>query len=260
MELPLNPFKRAIKAGQVQIGLWSCLASHITVEVLAGAGFDWLLLDCEHSPNDTTMVLSQLQAATEGTAHVVVRPPWNDAVRIKGFLDAGVQTFLIPYVQNEEEARRAVAATRYPPRGVRGFAGATRASRFGRVKDYHARCEEEICVLVQVETRAALENLEAIAKVDGVDGVFIGPGDLSADMGYLANIAHPEVQKVIAETIGRIKAAGNIPGILLVDEALARRYLEMGCLFTAVGSDIGILARGAEQLAQRFKKPSEPSA
>jgi 4-hydroxy-2-oxoheptanedioate aldolase len=256
MDLPLNHFKRAIKAGQVQIGLWSCLASHITVEVLAGAGFDWLLLDCEHSPNEMPMVLSQLQAASGGTAHVVVRPPWNDAVRIKGFLDAGVQSFLIPYVQNEEEARRAVAATRYPPRGVRGFAGATRASRFGRIKNYHARCEEEICVLVQVETRLGLSNLEAIAKVEGVDGVFIGPGDLSADLGHLADIPHPEVQAVIEDTIGRVKAAGNIPGILIADEKLARRYLELGCLFTAVGADIGILARGAEQLAQRFKKPS----
>ena len=255
MELPLNSFKRAIKAGQVQIGLWSCLSSNVTVEVLAGAGFDWLLLDCEHSPNELPMVLSQLQAATGGTAHVIVRPPWNDAVRIKGFLDAGVQTFLIPYVQNEEEARQAVAATRYPPRGVRGFAGATRASRFGRVKDYHARCEEEICVLVQVETRTAIDNLEAIARVEGVDGVFIGPGDLSADMGHLANIPHPEVQAAIEDAVRRVKAAGNIPGILLVDETLARRYVELGCLFTAVGSDIGILARGAEQLAQRFKKP-----
>ena len=255
MDLPVNHFKRAIKAGQVQIGLWSCLSSNISVEVLAGAGFDWLVLDAEHSPNELPMVLGQLQAAAGGTAHPVVRPPWNDAVRIKGFLDAGVQTFLIPYVQNEAEARQAVAATRYPPRGVRGFAGATRASRFGRVKDYHARCEEEICVLVQVETRVALGNLEAIAKVEGVDGVFIGPGDLSADLGHLAHIAHPEVQAVIEETIGRIKAAGNIPGILIGDEALARRYIELGCLFTAVGADIGILARGAEQLAQRFKRP-----
>ena len=256
MELPLNYFKRAIKAGEVQIGLWSCLSSHITVEVLAGAGFDWLLLDCEHSPNDMPMVLSQLQAATGGTAHVIVRPPWNDAVRIKGFLDAGVQTFLIPYVQNEAEARQAVAATRYPPRGIRGFAAATRASRFGRVRDYHTRCEEEICVLVQVETRTALGNLEAIAKVEGVDGVFIGPGDLSADIGHLANVPHPEVQALIEDAVGRIKAAGSIPGILLVDEKLAHRYIELGCLFTAVGADIQILARNAEQLAQRFKKPS----
>lgn len=255
MNLPVNTFKRALRAGQHQLGLWSTLSSHITVEVLAGAGFDWLLLDTEHSPNELPMVLSQLQAAAGGTAHPVVRPPWNDAVMIKRFLDAGVQTFLIPYVQNEAEARQAVAATRYPPRGIRGYAAATRASRFGRVKDYHARCEEEICVLVQVETRVALGNLEAIAKVEGVDGVFIGPGDLSADLGHLAHIADPEVQAVIEETIGRIKAAGSIPGILIADEALARRYIELGCLFTAVGADIGILARGAEQLAQRFKKP-----
>ncbi len=253
MELPLNHFKRAIKAGQVQIGLWSCLSSHITVEVLAGAGFDWLVLDCEHSPNEMPMVLSQLQAASEGTAHVVVRPPWNDAVRIKGFLDAGVQSFLIPYVQNEEEARQAVAATRYPPRGVRGFAGATRASRFGRIKDYHARCEEEICVLVQVETRTALANLEAIAKVDGVDGVFIGPGDLSADMGFLGQPGHPDVTAVIDDAIGRIVACGNRAGILTGDENLARHFIDKGCLFTAVGSDVGLLVRSSEQLAAKFR-------
>ncbi len=255
MELPVNLFKRAIRAGRLQVGLWSCLSSNMSVEVLAGAGFDWLVLDCEHSPNELPMVLSQLQAAAGGTAHPIVRPPWNDAVRIKGFLDAGVQTLLVPYVQNEAEARRAVAATRYPPRGVRGFASATRASRFGRVKDYHTRCEEEICVLVQVETRAALGNLEAIAHVEGVDGVFIGPGDLSADLGHLGNAAHPEVQAVIEDAIGRIKAAGSIPGTLTGDETLARRYIELGCLFTGVGADVGILARGAEQLARRFKTP-----
>ena len=253
MDLPLNPFKRAIKAGRLQIGIWSSLSSNITVEVLAGAGFDWLLLDTEHSPNELPMVLGQLQAAAGGTAHPIVRPAWNDAVLIKRFLDAGVQTFLVPYVQNEDEARKAVAATRYPPRGVRGFAGTTRASRFGRVKDYHTRCEEEICVLVQVETGVALGHLEAIAKVEGVDGVFIGPGDLSADLGYLGKLTHPDMTAVIDDTIKRIKAAGSIPGILINDEALAKRYIEAGCLFTAVGGDVGILARGAEQLAQRFK-------
>jgi 4-hydroxy-2-oxoheptanedioate aldolase len=184
---------------------------------------------------------------------VVVRPPWNDAVRIKGFLDAGVQSFLIPYVQNEEEARRAVAATRYPPRGVRGFAGTTRASRYGRVADYHARAEEEICVLVQVETRVALSHLEAIARVEGVDGVFIGPGDLSADMGHLAELGHPEVVATIEATIDRIRAAGNIAGILMGDEALARRYIERGCLFTAVGGDVALLVKAVDQLARRFK-------
>ena len=253
MELPLNPFKRAIKAGRVQIGLWSCLASNISIEALAGAGFDWLLIDGEHSPNELPVVLSQLQALVGGTAHPVVRPPWNDAVRIKGLLDVGVQTFLIPYVQTAEEARQAVAATRYPPRGVRGFAGATRASRFGRVEHYHTLCEDEMCVLVQVETRAALRNLEAIAAVEGVDGVFIGPGDLSADLGHVGDLGHPDVQTVIEDAIARIAAAGNVPGILIGDEALAHRFIELGCLFTAVGADISILARGAEQLALRFR-------
>jgi 4-hydroxy-2-oxoheptanedioate aldolase len=254
MDLPVNHFKRALKAGQLQVGFWSSLASNISVEVLAGSGFDWLLLDTEHSPNELPMVLSQLQAVVGGTAHPIVRPPWNDAVAIKRFLDAGVQTFLIPYVQTEEEARQAVAATRYPPRGVRGFSGVSRASRFGRVKNYHTRCEEEMCVLVQVETSVALCNLEAIATVEGVDGVFIGPGDLSADLGHVGNAGHAEVQGIIEDAIRRIKASGNAPGILTGDEQLARHYIELGCLFTAVGSDIAMLARGAEQLALRFRK------
>jgi 4-hydroxy-2-oxoheptanedioate aldolase len=190
---------------------------------------------------------------TGGTAHPVVRPPWNDTVMLKRLLDAGVQSFLIPYVQDEAEARAAVAATRYPPKGVRGFASASRASKFGRVKDYYARCEQEICVLVQVETRHALGNLEAIAGVEGVDGVFIGPGDLSADMGHLGNPGHTEVQAAIEDAIGRIKACGKAPGILTGDEKFARRYVELGCLFTAVGADVAILARNSEQLAARFK-------
>jgi 4-hydroxy-2-oxoheptanedioate aldolase len=256
MDLPVNAFKRALKAGQRQIGFWSSLSSHIAADVLAGAGFDWLLIDAEHGPNDVSTVLSQLQAVAGGTAHPIVRPPWNDAVIIKRFLDIGVQTFLVPYVQTAEEARRAVAATRYPPRGVRGFALATRASRFGRFTDYHTRCEEELCVLVQVETQIALANLEDIATVEGVEGVFIGPGDLSADLGYLGQAGHPQVRAVIEDTIRRIKAAGNVPGILTPDEQLARRYLDLGCLFTAVGSDVGLLARGSEQLAGRFKTPA----
>ena len=253
MDIPVNTFKRAIKAGRPQIGLWSSLSSHLTVEVLAGAGFDWLLLDTEHAPNDLPMVLSQLQAMTGGTAHPIVRPPWNDTVVVKRYLDAGVQSFLIPYVQDEAEARAAVAATRYPPRGVRGFASASRASRYGRIKDYYARAEKEMCVLVQVETRHALGNLETIAAVDGVDGVFIGPGDLSADMGHLNQPGHPEVVVAIADAIRRLKALGIAPGILTGDEALARRFIEQGCLFTAVGSDVGILARESERLAARFK-------
>jgi len=254
LDLPINHFKRAIKSGQQQIGLWCSLASHVTVEILSGSGFDWLLLDTEHSPNELPMVYSQLQAAAAGErAHPIVRVPWNDMVVIKRYLDAGVQTFLIPTVQTEEEAKQAVAATRYPPRGVRGFASASRSSRFGRIKDYHTRAEDEICVLLQIETRQGLENLQAIARVEGVDGVFIGPGDLSAGLGYVGNQGHPEVQRVIEDAIGRIKACGNIPGILTGDETFARRSIELGCLFTAVGSDMGLLARGSEQLAARFK-------
>lgn len=254
MDLPANAFKRALAAGRQQIGLWSSLASHLSVELLAGSGFDWLLLDTEHAPNDLPMVLAQLQAMGGSPTHPIVRPPWNDTVVIKRYLDAGVQTFLIPYVQDEAEARAAVAATRYPPRGVRGFAAASRASRYGRVPDYHARAEAELCVLVQVETGQALANLDAIAAVDGVDGVFVGPGDLSADMGYLGQPGHPEVVAAIEDAIRRIRARGKAPGILTGDEALARRFIGQGCLFTAVGSDVGILARESERLAARFKE------
>jgi 4-hydroxy-2-oxoheptanedioate aldolase len=253
MDMPTNPFKRALKAGRLQVGLWSSLSSHVSVEVIAGSGFDWILLDTEHSPNELPMVHSQLQAAVGGTAHPVVRPPWNDTVVIKRFLDIGVQSFLIPYVQNEAEARAAVAATRYPPKGVRGVATASRASRFGRVKDYFARAEEELCVIVQLESRVALGNLEAIAAVEGVDGLFIGPSDLSADLGHLGNAGHPEVQAAIEDAIRRIQACGKVAGFLTGDEPLARRYIELGCLVAAVGADIGILARGSEQLAARFK-------
>jgi 4-hydroxy-2-oxoheptanedioate aldolase len=256
MDVPINTFKRALKAERLQVGLWAGLASNISTEIVAGAGFDWLVIDGEHGPNDVPIVLSQLQAAQGSSTQVVVRAAWNDPVLLKRYLDIGVQTFLIPYIQTEEEARRAVDATRYPPRGVRGFAMTTRASRFGRIRDYHTRFEDELCVLLQVETRVALDNLEAIANVDGVDGVFIGPGDLSTDLGHVGNPAHPEVQAVIEETIAAIRATGKAAGILTGDERLARRYIELGCLFTAVGSDIGLLARGAEQLCAKFKNPS----
>ncbi len=252
-ELPENSFKRGLRAGRVQIGLWSSLASHGSVEVIAGAGFDWLLIDTEHSANEVPMVLSQLHAAVGGTAHPVVRVPWNDFVTIKRYLDIGTQSFLVPYVQNAAEAEAAVRATRYPPKGIRGVATLSRASRFGRVKDYFAGAEEEICVVVQLESREALNNLEVIAAVDGVDGLFIGPGDLSADMGHLGNPGHPEVQTAIEDAFARIQACGKAGGFLTPDEAQAKRWIEQGCLIAAVGADIGILARGAEALAARFR-------
>jgi 4-hydroxy-2-oxoheptanedioate aldolase len=253
MTMPDNNFKRAIAAGQLQLGLWSSLSSHITVEVLANAGFDWLLLDTEHAPNELPMVHTQLQAAAQGRSQPVVRIPWNDTVTIKRYLDLGAQTLLIPFIQDADEARTAVAATRYPPLGVRGYASTARASDFGRVKDYPTRCEEHLCVLVQVETLQALANIEAIAAVDGIDGIFIGPGDLAASMGLIGQTAHPEVVAAIEDAVRRIRACGKAAGILVGDEKLTRRYIELGCNFVAVGSDVGILARGAEALAAKFK-------
>src|SRR3954471_18728805 len=240
MELPQNAFKRALKAGKPQIGLWSSLSSSYSVEVIAGAGFDWILLDTEHSPVDVENLLTQLQAAAPYPSHAVVRVPWNDMVTIKRVLDIGAQSLLIPYVSTAEEARAAVSYTRYPPQGVRGVAGATRATRFGRIKDYAKRAHEEICVLVQVENQQALDNLEAIAAVDGVDGVFIGPADLHASLGYMGEITNPKVMPVIDEAIRRIRKAGKAPGILTPSEDNAKRQLECGALFVAVGNDIGI--------------------
>jgi len=207
----------------------------------------------EHSPNELPMVHTQLLATTGGTAQPVVRPAWNDAVVLKRLLDVGVQSFLISYVQTEEDTRRAVAATRFPPDGFRGFAATSRASGFGRIKDYHARAHEEICVLLQIETRLGLDDLEAITRVEGVDGIFVGSGDLSASLGYPGQLGHPEVQKVVEDAIARILACGKVAGTLTGDERLARRYIEVGCLFSPVGTDSAILARGAERLAARFK-------
>jgi 4-hydroxy-2-oxoheptanedioate aldolase len=253
MDLPRNAFKHALAAGKPQIGLWSSLSSSYSVEVIAGAGFDWILLDSEHSPADIENLLTQLQAAAPYPAHAVVRVPWNDMVTIKRTLDIGAQSLLIPYVSSAEEARAAVSYTRYPPTGVRGVAGTTRATRFGRVKDYAKRAHEEICVLVQVETQGALDSIEAICAIEGVDGVFIGPADLHASFGRTGEIAHPEVKPLIDQAIRRIRKAGKAPGILTPNEADARRWLECGALFVAVGADVGILARGAESLADKFK-------
>ena len=253
MDVPANTFKRALKASKLQVGLWCSLSSHYATELVAGSGFDWILLDTEHSPNDLESVLQQLQAAAPYPTHPVVRVPWNDMVTIKRYLDIGAQSILIPYVQNAEEAKAAVAYTRYPPAGVRGVAGATRATRFGRAKDYAKRAHEEICVLVQVETQTALDQLEKIAAVDGVDGVFIGPADLHASLGYTGETNNPKVMPIIDDAIRRIRKAGKAPGILTGVEADARRWIDCGGLFVAVGADTGVLARGTEALAAKFR-------
>jgi 4-hydroxy-2-oxoheptanedioate aldolase len=253
VEMPINQVKRALREGRRQVGLWCSLPSHVTIEIVAGAGFDWLLLDTEHSPSNLQTVLGQLHAMAGSNTSAVVRPSWNDAVLFKRLLDIGVQTFVVPWVQNADEARRAVAATRYPPEGIRGVAVTIRANRYGRVKDYLSRVHDELCVIVQLETRVALGNLEEIAAVDGVDGLFIGPSDLAADMGHLGNAAHPEVRQAIEDAIARIRRAGKAPGILAPVEADARHWLECGALFVGIGSDAGLLARQSEALAARFK-------
>lgn len=253
MELPVNAFKAALAARRSQLGVWCNLTSHQTAELLSRCGFDWMLLDMEHAPNDLATLHLQLMACVGGGSSPVVRPPWNDMVMIKRCLDLGAQTLLIPYVQTAEEAAAAVASTRYPPEGVRGVAGSTRAAGYGRIRDYLHVAHREICVLVQVETRKSIDNLDAICDVEGVDGVFIGPNDLAAGMGYRGNIAHPEVQDVIADSIKRILAKGKAPGIL-VGEADGQRMLDAGALFVAVGADTGILRMGADALAQKFKR------
>jgi len=253
MDLPRNEFKQAILAGRQQVGLWVSLASPYVAECVAGSGFDWLLLDGEHSPNDPITILAQLQAAAPYPVSCIVRPAWNDKVLIKRYLDVGAQSLLIPYVQNAAEAQAAVQAIRYPLRGVRGVASTTRSGRFGRIADYLQRAEEELCLLVQIETREGLDNLEAIARTPGIDGVFIGPADLAAGLGHLGEQGHPEVQAAIEGAIKRVRACGKPAGILTPDEATARKYIGWGSVFTAVGLDVHILARESEKLAAKFR-------
>jgi 2-keto-3-deoxy-L-rhamnonate aldolase RhmA len=252
VDITPNPFKRALRQRELQIGLWSTLCSNLGAEIIAGAGFNWILLDTEHSPNELPDLVCQLQAMRGGTASPVVRAAWNDAVLIKRILDIGAQSILLPYVQTVEEAKRAVQAVRYPPRGIRGVSASSRASQFGRVKNYLTRADEEICLLVQIETRLALENLEAISAVDGIDGVFIGPADLSASLGHLGDPQHPETQTALENAVRRLRLAGKPAGILATVEADARRYIEWGYRFVAVGIDTTLLANAADTLARSF--------
>ena len=252
MDMPVNRFKRALREGRQQIGLWCTVPGGTVAEVLAGAGYDWIVFDTEHTPGDATTVLAQLQAAAPYPVSPVVRPVTNDPALIKHFLDIGAQTLLIPYVQDAAEARAAVTAMRYPPAGLRGVSGWTRANRYGRVPDYAARAADELCLLVQVETAEALGAIEAIAAVDGVDGIFIGPADLAASLGHAGDPMHPAVLNAIEDAIRRIVAAGKPAGILTLDRDFARRCIALGTRFTAVGTDGAILSRGADALRASF--------
>ncbi|THF86233.1 4-hydroxy-2-oxoheptanedioate aldolase [Deinococcus sp. KSM4-11] len=248
-----NPLKVALATGNAQIGLWVGLADPYSAEICAGAGFDWLLIDGEHAPNDVRSMLAQVQALAAYPVAPVVRPPVGDTHLIKQYLDLGVQSLLIPMVESAGQARALVAATRYPPRGVRGVGSAlARASRWNRVPDYVHHADEHICLLVQVESAAGLAALDEILAVEGVDGVFIGPADLSASLGQLGHPEHPDVVAAIDDAIRRIVASGKAAGILSTDETQARGYLAAGCTFVAVGVDATLLARVTQELAARF--------
>nr|WP_255639049.1 4-hydroxy-2-oxoheptanedioate aldolase [Deinococcus betulae] len=249
-----NLFKAALKRGEPLIGLWLALADPYSAELCAGAGFDWLLVDGEHAPNDVRSTLAALQAIAPYPVQTLVRPPVGSAVLIKQLLDIGAHTLLIPMVETAEQARDLVAATRYAPRGVRGVGAAlARASGFGRDAAYLQAADEQVCLLLQVESVAGLAALDEIAAVDGVDGVFIGPADLAASMGVLGQPGHPDVQEAIRDAARRIRAAGKAAGILSTDEAVARTYLEWGYSFVAVGTDVTLLSRATTALAARFK-------
>jgi 4-hydroxy-2-oxoheptanedioate aldolase len=252
-----NQFKKTLsEPAGLQYGLWLALANPYSAEVCATSGFDWLLIDGEHAPNDLRTILSQLQAVAPYPPSPIVRPPVGDVNLIKQLLDIGVQTLLVPMVETAEQAALIVAATRYPKAGIRGVGGGlARASRWNAVPNYLHSANAEMCVLVQVESVTAMKNLDAIAAVEGVDGVFIGPSDLAASMGHLADTGHPEVQAAIDDAITRIKRSGKPWGILAFEENMVKRYAEMGCRFVAVGADIMMLARVVRELSQKFKAP-----
>ncbi|CAH2603162.1 4-hydroxy-2-oxo-heptane-1,7-dioate aldolase [Rhodovastum atsumiense] len=249
----MNPFKRDLGRRQ-QLGLFSTLASTELVELFSGCGFDWILIDTEHSPNELPNVISQLRALNGTGVSPIVRPAWSDMVLVKRVLDAGARSLLFPYVQSAEEAALAVSYTRYPPQGVRGVSGASRAARYGLDTGYLRGAADDICVLVQIENEAGLRNLEAIAAVEGVDGVFIGPSDLAASLGHLGNAQHPEVQAAIDDAFRRLRAVGKPCGYLTTNEAEAARRVAEGVDFIAVATDTSIITRAASALTQRMRQ------
>ena len=248
-----NRFLAAIRAGKPQLGIWISLSSPFAAEVMAGAGFDWALIDLEHSPNDLTSVMGQLQVFASYSTTALVRPEWNDAVLVKRLLDIGAPGLLFPMVQTVEEAQNAVAATRYPPRGIRGVSGSTRANKFGRVSDYFTKVGDETAILLQVETRTAVALAAEIGAVEGVDGIFFGPSDIAADMGLLGQPMHEDVWDLILPAAQKLIAAGIPVGTLVVDAAFARQLLDQGFTVVACGVDTTILARGADALLASMK-------
>ena len=249
-----NGFKAALREGRPQIGLWQVLASPITAEICAGADFDWLLFDGEHGPNDIPGLLAQLQAVAPYPVHPIARLPHGETALIKQYLDIGFQTLLIPFVESAAQAAALVRAVRYPPDGMRGVAGGiVRASRWGRIPDYLDRASDQICLLVQVETQAGLDALDEIARVDGVDGIFIGPADLAAAYGFRGRPGAPEMVARVEDAIGRLRQADMPSGLLTADLAFGRKCIELGSAFVAIGTDAGLILRGGDALLESFR-------
>jgi 4-hydroxy-2-oxoheptanedioate aldolase len=253
MKLATNAFTQAIRSGKKQIGLWVSLSSNFAADVIAPAGYDWVLLDMEHSPGELSSVLGQLQVFAGSKTTAIVRPDWNDPVKVKRLLDIGAPGLLFPMVQSVEEAEQAVAATRYPPRGIRGVSGSTRGNAFGRTSDYFDRIEDETTVIVQLETKAAVEQAAAIGAVDGVSGVFFGPADIGADIGHLGKPMEPAVWDLIIPAAEELMAKGVPVGTLVLDAAFATKLLNDGFTFVACGSDTALLAKGADNLLASVK-------
>lgn len=254
MPAPINPFKKALKAGEMQFGCWVGLGDAFPAEMMGQAGFDWLVIDGEHGPNDLRSILSQLQAIASTDAHPVVRLPVGETYMLKQILDAGAQSVLIPMVESAEQARQLVRDVTFPPHGDRGVGYAlARASKFSTITDYGTTADAQICLLVQVENLRGMAALDDILAVDGVDGVFIGPADLAADMGHMGNADHPEVQAAIMDALTRIKAAGKAPGILSMRDGMTHDAITAGAQFVAVGADILLLGQAARALANKWQ-------
>ena len=253
MEIRKNIFKKKIKNLDKQIGIWSCLSNNTVVEILSVVGFDWIVIDMEHSPNDIQEVLTQLQIIQGFSSEPVVRVPWNEPVMVKRVLDMGAQTILFPFVEDEKEALAAVQSTRYPPKGIRGVMSAARMNKYGTVTDYYNKAENEICVIVQCETKKAIENISKIASVEGIDGIFLGPSDISASIGKIGKFEDEEVQSLIMQGLESCKKNNKPSGILTAKKDYAQKYIRDGFTFVAVNSDTNLIARSAENLLKEFK-------
>ena len=253
MELQKNTFRQKLNEKPVTYGCWLGLPDNSAAEIMASAGFDWLLIDSEHAPFDLRSIMSHLQVMAGYDVAPIVRPVEGSTALLKQLLDIGAQTLLVPMVDTAEQADELVKAVRYPPEGIRGLGTSlARAAQWNRTPGYLKKANAEICLIVQVETTTALENLEAIAAVDGVDGVFIGPSDLSASMGYIGDAGNPVVVDAIIDGLEKIKAAGKFSGLLSMDPSLTDKYIAAGATFVGVGVDTLMLQLASKALADKY--------